>query len=238
MWTRRSLPGRIIRAPLALIPPGAVLPMLHPRLLGMKWAVSSGPHGFWLGIYEPRVRRAFQRLVAPGDVLYDVGAHAGFYSLLGSRLVGGQGHVFSFEPDPVNYSRLEWHLHANRVSNVSPVRVAVASYEGTGVFVRGPDSSTGALADSEESEGFQVSLVSLDDFAQEHPSPTVIKMDIEGGELDALKGARGLLASSGPRIILSLHGAEQTLGCRAILQTNNYKLRQLSPDTILAAPTR
>lgn len=237
MWKAQSRAGRIIRLPLKLVPEHAVVPMLHPRLWGMKWAVDSGPHGFWLGVYEPGARRAFQTEVRDGDVVYDVGAHAGFYSLLASRLVGARGHVYAFEPDPANFSRLKWHLVRNRVTNVSAIEAAIGSDVGTGAFVRGTHSSTGSLAHPGSLNSIRVSTTSLDAFVEDHPVPAVIKMDIEGGEVDALRGASHLLGKFRPLLILSLHGEDRARESRHILGKHGYMIRQLSPDTILAAPT-
>lgn len=111
---RRSVLGRVLRAPLRLIPPGTVLPVLQGRLRGARWIVGAGTHGCWLGSYEYGKRRLFERLVRPGQVVWDVGANAGFYTLLASRLVGSTGSVVAIEPLPRNLSYLRRHLELNR----------------------------------------------------------------------------------------------------------------------------
>src|SRR5580765_1322501 len=96
--SRETLIGKLLRAPLRLLPRTAAVPILQGPLRGKKWIVGSGTHGCWLGSYEYDKQKLFQKTVRSGDVVYDVGANAGFYSLLASLLVGEKGHVYSFEP--------------------------------------------------------------------------------------------------------------------------------------------
>src|SRR5579862_7724955 len=100
--SRKSWLGKLLRAPLRLIPRSAVLPILQGPLRGKKWVVGSGNHGCWLGSYEHDKQSLFQKTVRTGDIVYDVGANAGFYSLLASVLVGEKGQVYAFEPLPAN----------------------------------------------------------------------------------------------------------------------------------------
>lgn len=66
-----------------------VVPVLQGSLRGRKWIVGSSNHGCWLGSYEWKKQRLFTRTVSSGDVVFDIGAHVGFYTLLASVLVGG-----------------------------------------------------------------------------------------------------------------------------------------------------
>lgn len=97
-----SLVGRLLRWPLRFIPPELVVPILQGKLKGRKWVVGSSKHGCWLGSYEYHKRRLFEQLIRPGDTVFDIGAHVGFYTLLASILTGPAGRVFAFEPLPRN----------------------------------------------------------------------------------------------------------------------------------------
>src|SRR5256885_1092969 len=80
--------GKLARAPLHLIPSKAVLPILQGPGRGLRWIVGSYNHGCWLGSYEYEKQVVLQRLVQKGNVVYDIGAHVGFFTLIFSRLVG------------------------------------------------------------------------------------------------------------------------------------------------------
>ena len=80
--------GRLLRFPLRLIPDRAVIPVLQGRMRGKRWIAGSSDHGCWLGSYEYAIRRVFEETITHGSIVYDVGAHVGYYTLLASELVG------------------------------------------------------------------------------------------------------------------------------------------------------
>jgi FkbM family methyltransferase len=111
---------------------------------------------------------------------FDVGANVGYFTLLLSMAVGPAGHVFAFEPDPTNFAFLQSHLSLNRCTNVSAIEAAASNRTGEAQFEcarsMGHVSPTGRTT---------VRTIRLDEF----PTPDIIKMDIEGGEFDAIPGA-------------------------------------------------
>src|SRR5688572_25202486 len=111
--SNQSLAGKILRQPLKLIPPGTHVRILQGRLRGKRWIAGSSTHGCWLGSYESDKRQLFESSITPGDVVFDIGANVGFYTLLASDLVGSSGHVYSFEPVPRNIEFLNEHLSLN-----------------------------------------------------------------------------------------------------------------------------
>jgi len=76
--------------------------------------------------YEEGTTLLFKRTLQPGWVVADVGAHVGYYTLLAAQIVGSEGRVFSFEPDPTNFSLLRRNIELNRLRNVVAVPKAVA----------------------------------------------------------------------------------------------------------------
>lgn len=84
----KSLPGRLLRQIISLIPDDTVLYILQGPLRGKRWIKGSGVSGYWLGAYELEHQKILSGLLREGDVFYDVGAHVGFFSLLASHLVG------------------------------------------------------------------------------------------------------------------------------------------------------
>ena len=233
--------ARLVRLPLRLLPPRAVVPVVQGPLRGARWIVGSGNHGFWLGTFERDKMIAFAAAVHPGDVVYDVGAHAGLYTLLASRYAGPAGRVFAFEPAAANLANLNRHCVLNRASNVQIVEAAASDVDGLLSFAAGPSSAMGRLSDD---GALTVRSVSLDRLVlgDGQPAPRVIKMDIEGGELRALGGAREVLRLSRPTIFLATHGAEVHAECCTLLRSLGYGLYSLdhrpleSTDEVLAKP--
>jgi FkbM family methyltransferase len=183
-------------------------------------------HGYWLGSYEWEKRRLFETLVRPGDVVYDIGANVGFYTILASRLVGPLGRVIAFEPLPRNLEFLKRHVTLNDASNVTVYEAAVWDRSGSSQFDAGGDRSVGRV---HEEGSTCVATVKLDELleSQSLPPPSLIKMDIEGGELRALRGAAGLLRLHRPSILLATHGPIQHAGCYDFLAERGYDLQPL-----------
>ncbi len=143
-----------------------------------------------------------KNMIFPGDVIADVGAHQGFYGLLFSQWVSSEGQVHSFECAKKHYETLKRNFEINHTSNGFPHYCAVGESEGE-IYVPS-QTSTGILLSSEHEKQSKVSLVSLDYFFQSKRTPTVLKVDVEGYELEVLKGCRKILKTK-PRINLELH---------------------------------
>src|SRR5205807_4493451 len=170
----RSAAGKFLRWPLRLVPRDLAVPIPQGALRGKRWVVGSATHGCWLGSYEYTKQRLFERRVAAGDIVYDVGANVGFYTLLASVLVGPTGHVVAVESFPRNVSYLRRHLTLNGVTNV--ILVEGAAYDRSGVvrITDGPDNSQIRV---DETGAFRVRSFTLDDLAFHDglPAPTAMK---------------------------------------------------------------
>jgi FkbM family methyltransferase len=223
----KSLAGKALRLPLRLLPSGTVLPILQGKLKGMKWIVGSSNHGCWLGSFEYRKRKTFERWVTKGRVVFDIGANAGYYTLLASVLVGPHGRVFAFEPVTQNLHNICGHLRLNGTSNVTLIEAAVAEYAGDARFDSGANLSTGHLA----VDGcMTVKAVKLDDMVRrgEALPPDCLKIDVEGAELQVLRGAQSLLADRHPIIFLATHSQELHRECCELLGCLGYTLKAIS----------
>ncbi|NPV75441.1 MAG: FkbM family methyltransferase [Anaerolineae bacterium] len=236
----KSLFGKLLRLPLRLIPPQTVVPILQGRLRGKKWIAGSSLHGFWLGTFEHDKRIVFEQIVKENSVVFDVGAHVGYYTLLASALVGPGGRVFAFEPLPANLVYLKEHLRLNNVENVTVIEAAVSNRCGAALFEDSAGSAMGRLSPTGK---LQVETVTLDELTArgELPPPDCIKIDIEGGEAAALSGAASTLAQYHPVIFLATHGESIHHGCCRLLRSLGYELQPLdgkdleSSDELLAA---
>ena len=180
------------------------------------------------GNYEPMIETLLLSSLRSGDIFYDVGAHIGLFSLLAARRVGKSGSVFAFEADPENAERIREHANRNGLKQIHVIECAVWSSPGRLSFVRVPvDSSRnqGAVVDNPSiySEAtIEVRSVSLDNFVQEHLRPTLIKIDVEGGEADVLVGSRETLKSSTPLVICEVHNQRAADCVVQCLRSNGY----------------
>ena len=233
--------GKVLRAPLRLIPRTAVLPILQGALRGKKWMAGAGSHGCWLGSYEYTKQRALQHEIKPGAVVYDIGANVGFYSLLASVLVGSPGHVYSFEPFPGNLCELKKHLELNHVRNCTVFGVAVSSVDGEAAFDPSADRCMGHLA---ATGALRVRTVALDTLIRQQGLrlPSLMKIDIEGAEYECLKGAAGVIEEARPVIFLATHGPEMHSACVELLKNWAYRVTSLdggapdASDELIAFP--
>ena len=231
--------GRIARLPLALVPDGRPVPILRGSSRGLRWIAGSGPHSCWLGINEIRKRRLFGRAVRPGDIVYDIGAHVGSYTLEAAVLVGPEGRVVAFEPCPANVAFLRQHVTINGLVNVTIVERAVSNHVGTVRFRPTPDRVTSTI----DPEGpVQVPCLTVDDFVRRHPRhpPDALKIDVEGAEVDVLTGARSTLDEFAPWCFVATHGGDTGSACRSLLQDLGYGVSHVPghPDELVARPPR
>ena len=229
----RSFWGRLLRLPLRLIPKRMAMPILQGRLRGTKWIVGAGEHGYWLGSYEMNKRLAFEREIPNGAVLYDIGANVGYFSLLAAKLVGPEGRVYAFEPLPRNIEFLRKHIKINKFENIEVVDAAVSEHSGEAHFDLGASSAMGHLADS---GGIQVRMVALDEMleAGELRPPDYMKVDVEGAEYEALKGARKVLEQFHPVLFLDTHQREAHLPAIELLQSLGYEFEILDGKPLTA----
>ncbi len=166
---------------------------------------------FALGTYEQHITQTMASFVSPGMIAYDVGANAGYLTLVLATLVGPQGRVFAFEPDSKNFTALRANIEANGVTNTTPVPKAVSDMTGIITFASFNYSLVGHIAhDDTPSDATlsQVEAVSLDDFVfrDGHQAPQFVKIDVEGAEEKVLRGASRLLHEIQPIILCEVRG--------------------------------
>jgi FkbM family methyltransferase len=229
-----SLVGRALRSPFRLIPAGAAVPILQGHLRGRRWIVGSATHGCWLGSYEFETQGAFARIVRPGDVVYDLGANVGFYSLLGARLAGEMGAVYSFEPLPRNLEFLRKHVAMNGLRNCAVIEAAVADFDGEMKF---ESSEAPATAHLSERGDVAVRVVRLDSLVEsgEIRPPSVMKIDVECSEMKLLLGAAKTIEKYRPRILLATHDRELHGECVGFLEERGYRIEMLSELSMAGA---
>lgn len=202
------------------------MPVLLGPLRGSQWIKGSSDNGCWIGTYERSKQKVFAGHVRTGDVVLDIGAHVGFYSLLAARLVGESGRVFAFEPFEANVAYLKRHIQVNHLENIEVMEYAVSDADGDVFMEEGATSTSGRIASSGSRSIRSVTLDSLS-ASGSIADPHMIKMDIEGGEYAALRGGEGLLRRCHPLILLATHGAEVHGQCCRFLESLGYRLSSL-----------
>jgi len=186
---------------------------------------------YWLGTYEMNLQLAIRDWAQPGMVAYDVGANVGYVSLLLAKRVGESGQVFSFEPLPANQERLQKNVALNPNANVTLIPKAVADKAGETDFLVHVSGGMGRLQGSVGKKAkyknkIKVETISLDNFVykEKNAPPNLIKIDVEGGEVLALKGMQRLLKEAKPILLIELHGHEAANAAWNILREDSYNL--------------
>lgn len=170
--------------------------------------------GWVLGTYEPYVLRTLQQFLKEGDCCMDVGANLGYFTSIMAHLVGNTGEVIAFEPLPNNIRVLEENVALEGLNNVKIEPKAVGDSNATApLLVQGDTDFTGTASIAEvynwggERTTVPVQVVTLDRYvAGLRKSPSLLKMDVEGAELHALRGAEALLSSIRPILLIEIHG--------------------------------
>jgi FkbM family methyltransferase len=188
-------------------------------------------HGSGKGASDPEVADAFRTMLRPGMVVFDCGAHVGEYTLMFSRLVGPDGAVYAFEPDPRVFEMLEWNVRSNAMTNVTTAQAALSSASGRAEYAVHPDATCSSLAEFGDARGdveiVDVPTTSLDDYAHEQGLVRVdaLKIDVEGAEGAVLAGAAGLLADKRPALVfVECHSAAAEEEVRGTLEAAGYAI--------------
>jgi FkbM family methyltransferase len=142
-----------------------------------------------------------------GLVVYDVGA---FHGILTLFFASRCAQVIAYEPNPVNHERLNANIALNKLSNVRVRRLAVGAGAGSGTLMYDPAMAGGGSVRGEAagtvSQTVEITTLDRDIAAASLPAPDLIKIDIEGWELEALQGAHATLAAHHPALFLEMHG--------------------------------
>lgn len=157
-------------------------------------------------VHDPLETHVLVHHARPGDVVADLGAHIGYFTLLLARRVGPEGHVYAFEPDPENFRLLRRNTRLNGYENVTCVNLAVGDRTGTTFPYRAPENlgdhrtyDPGELG----RERIETGVTRLDDFFRERVSGLdLVKLNVQGAEAPALEGMGDLLTGDRPPTIV------------------------------------
>ncbi len=159
-------------------------------------------------IYEPNQTKIVKKYVHEGDVVIDVGAHVGYYTLLMAQLVGKNGKVYSFEPDPVNFELLKKSVEINGFENVVLIQKAVSdTTEKIKLFLGDNDSAINRIYDAklgDAKKSIDVESVTIDEYFKENDKLfNFIKIDSEGSEAKIINGMEKFLTKNRKLIMMT-----------------------------------
>lgn len=215
------------RSPLALIPVRVRAGLAR----GARWTLLPCS-AYWRGGGELDVEAAIATLgPLDGRVCWDLGAHFGYYTVGLARLVGPQGEVAAFEPDPRSHARCARHVRMNELANVRLFHAAVSDVATQRQLIvsLGLGATTSHLAYEEESQPpagdtVKIETLVLDDLVAAGliRGPSFIKVDVEGHGAAALRGALRTIKTHHPVLVMSFHSQAETDGTRQLLEPLGY----------------
>lgn len=161
---------------------------------------------FMKGEFDPKVFEPLVDHLKPGGVFLDVGANIGYYSMRALDFVGSGGTIHAFEIDDRPLRCLEKTIRTHGLKNVLVHRVAIGAEAGAGVLQLKAESGHNTVRSA--GTGVQVSVIDLDSWRRQNGvrNIQVMKIDIEGGELAAFRGARQLISEERPVIVSEAGG--------------------------------
>ncbi|MGH7286362.1 MAG: FkbM family methyltransferase [Polyangiaceae bacterium] len=208
---------------------------------GLRFNVGGSTAGMILGTTEPELQRALASLLQPGMCFYDVGANVGFFSVIAARLVGDRGKVVAFDPLPSNVAAVSRNAQLNGFAHVDVKELAVGRADERQAFIISSDPNWGRLATVGVPDAVigeqQVEVRRLDQLVADGlRPPTVVKIDVEGAEIDVLEGARQVLDQARPILFIDLHGTNARIA--ELLSGSRYVARAFGKrdDLLTAVP--
>ena len=156
------------------------------------------------GVYEPFETELVKKEIKKGDVVLDLGANIGYYTLIFAKLVGKRGKVFAFEPDPTNFSLLKKNVEMNGYKNVELVQKAVSNKTGKiKLYLCEDNKGDHRIYNSHDGrQSIEIEAIRLDDYFKNYNGAVdFIKMDIQGAEGGAIQGMFNLLKKNNVKII-------------------------------------
>lgn len=228
----RSLAERIV---FLFLPPAPIsftarLPLGHTVRLQYREAI--GYLTLLYGSFEDAEMNSLASRARPHSTALDVGANVGIHTIALANAVGPAGSVIAFEPADENVERLRQNLDLNDVRNTEIVPMAVAADDEGVLLNLSDDSAFHSTADVPAGhfvgQTTRVASISLDTAWTRvgRPSVSVIKIDVEGAELEVLKGAAQVLDTCRPAALIEISDHSQLVEVKTLLSTYGYRFEQ------------
>ena len=234
------------------------LTVKHGFATGVKFNAGAYNPDTSLGTYEMPVQKALSQYLKSEDIFYDIGANVGFFTILGAKRVDSSGHVYAFEPEAKNATTLRRNAKLNNFTNVTVIEKAVSRTTGSGKLCLTEYCGSHTLASDEQKlidnpsqqleaelptflqvkERVTVNTVSIDDLLRDNKikPPTLIKIDVEGAEIEVLEGMSQTLKKWQPIVIYEVDDENQDGLLKKRKQVDDfllsygYKIEPLAPS--------
>jgi FkbM family methyltransferase len=181
------------------------------------------------GVHEPTASKAYQDILKPGEKIFEVGANIGYYISLADAIFSSNVEFLAIELDPEVFETLLENV-ANIGQRVRTKSIAASDSSGEVIFYRSKSSNLGSLRSHRMANCGKiiVGTSTIDSLCAEFDfSPSVLRMDIEGAEIFALRGAQNVLSRCKPKLFLELHPpfmtTAETIEVMDILRSNGYR---------------
>lgn len=186
-----------------------VMQTLHGFALKIDPSVDKGVElsVFETGTYEKGLLYLLKDFLKAGDCFVDVGANIGLMSIYASKQVGETGRILSFEAHPDTFRWLNFNTTLNKIKNIESFNFALGAEEGLArIYDNWQVNRGGAslVVKTEGSKSYSIQVKLLDDCLSEGVKPKVIKIDVEGFELEVLKGAELTIQAHRPILIVEI----------------------------------
>lgn len=191
----------IIKKTYQILKPDFAVVQGHKMFLDPKDSLSLSING----VYEKLGTQIVINEIKTGDVVIDIGAHIGYYTLIFAERVGEKGSVFAFEPEPSNFYLLTKNVTANNYHNICLEQTAVSDADGEcTLYTFQTSSGANRIYQStnkkyEKSKPVIVKTTNLDNYFKYHPLKdriNFIKIDVEGAEYKVLKGMENIIKTN------------------------------------------
>lgn len=192
------------------------------------------------GTYEAGTLDIIKKCLKKSDIFIDIGANIGLMSIFASKVLGNKGFVYSFEPEPETFMILKKNIEINLIKNIRIYNIGFGEKRNKSHIYTNPYAGRGSASlikplNQNNSKRYEIQIETLDNFILEHDVTDVkmSKIDVEGWELQVLKGAKNFLRSAKAPIICIEYSKmqssdEQLLDIYSyILSINNYNIYKL-----------
>ena len=206
---------------------------------GLKIYLRNADEDYWLGTKETPIQEALAEHLSAGHVFLDIGSNIGFFALIGATCVGPAGRVYAMEPLAENLKCLKANLRCNDVRNVEILPVAASNCEGAQDFFLAQHTGGSTLSESHIPPDVKgkttVDVATVDGLIQRQTimPPDLIKIDVEGAEIEVLEGMHDTMVKLRPTIVFEVDDAlpdragDKFDAISKLLTSSGYSVRRL-----------
>jgi len=179
----------------------------------------------------------FKYFMIKNGSFIDVGANVGKYSVLVSKNIGAKGKVLAIEPEKYNASLIERNIKLNSLSNVILEKVAASDKEQIKSFYFNAGSTGSSFQNLGHGSKIRMKCSKIDNLVKKNKITNVslIKVDVEGAEIEAITGALGTIKKFKPQIIFEAWNAQTLAGIKKILLHLKYHINEICPENYIAS---